>query len=164
MKKTTFIIISVLYLTSLALVDSLFNRLVFRQERTLPYLSQQKEIIYKYWEWKAIGVIFLFFLAIILPSVISYVIGRLSPPENNQQPPKSTTNRGISFVTLYWIILLLVPWDLIFGALVFDNIFGDTPSIALPFYRWIHLSLALSLIIRIILATIITILKIRLGI
>lgn len=164
MSKAFFIIISVLYLTSLALVDGLFNRLVFRQERTLSYFSEQKEIIYKLWEWKAIGVIFLIFLTIILPSLVGYVIGRLSPVDNNQKLPINANNRGISFVTLYWTILLLVPWDMIFGALVFDNLFSDTPSIALPFYGWVHLSLTLSVIIRIILATILIVLKTRLRI
>lgn len=146
MKEAIFIILSTLYVTSLAIIDGLYNRLVFREKRKLSYFSPQKKIIYKYWEWRVIGVIFLIFLPIILPSVIAYLIG------------------GIFFVTLYWVVLLLIPWDIIFGALVFNNWFGDTPSIALPFYGWINLSLSKVMIVRLILTIVLIVLKNKFGI
>src|SRR3989338_1836038 len=144
MSGTIFIILSILYLISLATIDGLFNRLVFKEKRKLSYSSSYKKNIYKKWEWKIIGIIFLIFLPLILPSVIAYMSG------------------GITLVTTYWIIFLLVPWDMIFGALVFDNCFDDTPSIALPFYGWVNLPLWLVIIIRIILAIFLIVLKIKL--
>ncbi|OGK21751.1 hypothetical protein A3C23_00270 [Candidatus Roizmanbacteria bacterium RIFCSPHIGHO2_02_FULL_37_13b] len=146
MSGTIFIILSILYLISLATIDGLFNRLVFKEKRKLSYSSSYKKNIYKKWEWKIIGIIFLIFLPLILPSVIAYMSG------------------GITLVTTYWIIFLLVPWDMIFGALVFDNCFDDTPSIALPFYGWVNLPLWLVIIIRIILAIFLIVLKIKLWI
>lgn len=85
------------------------------------------------WEWKAIGVILLVILPIVLPVVVSYLVG------------------GIHLTLVYLIILCFVPWDIIFGKLVFDNWLGDTPSIALPFIGWKHVSLKKSLIVRILL-------------
>jgi hypothetical protein len=134
MNETIFSVISVLYLVSLALIDGLFNRLIFRDSRTCSYSSEDKKEIYKQWEWKAIGVIFLVFLPIILPSLISYLIG------------------GVSLMVLYWAILLLVPWDMFFGALVFDDWFGDTPSIALPIVGWVSVPLLTTMIVRVSLA------------
>lgn len=83
------------------------------------------------WEWKAIGLVLLIVLPIILPIAVSYMIG------------------GSYFVLLYSIVLCLVPWDIVFGKLVFDDWFGDTPSIALPLVGWKHVSLRNSIILRI---------------
>lgn len=114
-----FVVCSIMYITSLAAIDGLFNRLIFRENRKLPYSSEHKQKIYNaYWEWKAIGLILLFFLPVVLPSIVSYYFG------------------GISYLITYWIVLLLVAWDVIFGALLFDDLFGDSPSFALPFIGW----------------------------
>lgn len=134
MNEVILVMLSILYLTSLAVVDGLFNRLVFRNKRKLSYFSEYKQHIYKRWEWKAIGIIFLIILPVVLPSFTAFIVG------------------GFSFVTLYWVVLLVVPWDIIFGRLVFDDWFGDRPSIALPFYGWINLPLWPSIIIRVVLA------------
>lgn len=131
MNNLIFITISVVYISALSLVDGIFNRLVFRENRKLSYFSKVKQEIYKMWEWKAIGVILLIVLPIILPLIISYLIG------------------GAHLVLLYIIILCLVPWDIIFGKLVFDDWLGDTSSIALPFFGWKHISLNKTMVIRI---------------
>jgi len=131
-----FVIFSTIYVFLLAIVDGLFNRLVFRSKRTLAYKSEYKKEIYKMWEWGGIGFTFLILLTIVLPVLGSYCLG------------------GIAYVLVYLIILMLIPWDMIFGILVFDDIFGDTPSIAIPFYGWISIPLWLAETIRIILAII----------
>lgn len=55
---------------------------------------------------------------------------------------------------VYWIVLLLVQWDVIFGKLVFDDWLGDSPSICLPKVGWLSFSLQLVIAGRIILAAI----------
>lgn len=129
-----FIFFSTMYVFLLAVVDGLFNRLVFRSKRKLAYKSGYKKEIYKMWEWRGIGFTFLILLTVIFPVLASYFIG------------------GFEYVLVYLIVLMLVPWDMIFGVLVFDDIFGDTPSIAIPFYGWISVPLWLAETVRIILA------------
>jgi hypothetical protein len=130
-------ILSILYLTSLAVVDGLFNRLIFREKRKLSYFSEYKQEIFKLWEWRGIGFIFLLFLPIFLPVVTLYLFA------------------GITYVTTYLIILILFPWDFIFGALVFNNWLGDTPSIALPYFGWTNFPLWKVTLVRILLAMLI---------
>ncbi len=130
MDNWTVWLISAVYIVCLALVDGLFNRLVFREKRALPYESEYKQIIYSLWEWKAIGVIFLIFLPIVLPCWISYLIG------------------GMQVVYMYLIVLLVVPWDVLFGKIVFNRWLADTPSIALPYVGWVSVSLRWVTIIR----------------
>lgn len=146
MNEVYFIILSVLYITALAAVDGLFNRLVFGNKRKLSYFSKEKQRIYKQWEWRVIGIIFLIILPIVLPSLAAYLFG------------------GLKYVTLYWIIVLLVPWDVVFGALVFDDWFGDSPSIALPILGWMNFPLLNVMIVRLLLAVVLVILKIKFGI
>lgn len=143
---TIFILISTIYLLSLAIVDSLFNRLVFGENRQLPYDSKIKTKIYQKWEWSAVGFIFLIFLPIILPSFIAYLLG------------------GVQLFTTYLIVLFLVPWDLVFSILVFDNLFGDKPSIAIPFLGWFNFSLIGMYSVRLALALILFLLKFKFSI
>lgn len=146
MREPVFAAFSLIYLTSLAVVDGIFNRLVFREKRKLPYSSLEKKEIYQLWEWRAVGLILLLLLPIVLPSLTAYLLG------------------GVSYLLIYLILLLLLPWDLIFGALVFDDILGDRPSIALPYLGWISLPLWLVMAIRLILALILIVWKISLKI
>ncbi len=125
-----FITISALYVTCLALVDGLFNRLVFRNNRALPYHSRVKQEIFSRSEWQYIGLILLIVLPVIIPIIISYVIG------------------GIQYVCVYLAVLMFIQWDVIFGKLVFDNWWGDTPSIALPWVGWISNDLRRVIVIR----------------
>jgi len=133
MNETVFVILSTLYLISLAIIDGLFNRLVFRQSRKLSYFSPIKQKIYHNWEWRAVGVILLIVLPVVLPSAAAFLLGG-------------------NYLKLYWIVLLLVQWDMIFGALVFDDWFGDQPSIALPVIGWMNFPLLPVVISRAILA------------
>lgn len=125
-----FITISALYVTCLALVDGLFNRLVFRNNRVLPYHSRVKQEIFSRSEWQYIGLVLLIVLPVIIPTIISYVIG------------------GIQYVYVYLAVLMFIQWDVIFGKLVFDNWWGDTPSIALPWIGWISNDLRRVIVIR----------------
>jgi len=127
-----FITLSSLYIGSLAIVDGLFNRLVFREDAKFPYESKEKKSIYKLPEWKYIGVIFLIILPVVLPCLVSYFIG------------------GLYYVLVYLSALMVIQWDMIFGKLVFDNWFGDKPSIALPFIGWINTNLSDVVWVRII--------------
>ncbi len=125
-----FVLISTIYVLSLAVVDGLFNRLVFRADRKLPYGSSGKRKIYHLPEWKYIGVIFLVVLPLIIPLAVSWMIG------------------GLKYVLVYLAIFSLVQWDMIFGKLVFDSWFGDTPSIDLPKIGWISISIYKSILTR----------------
>jgi hypothetical protein len=127
---TYFIIISVLYVSSIAIIDGCFNRLVFREYRKFAYSSKEKQNILRAKEWRVIGVFMLLVLPFFIPFIVSYAIG------------------GIPYVLLYLIVFNIVEWDLIFGYLVFDNWFGDTPSIALPGIGWIHVPLKRSIYLR----------------
>jgi len=135
-KEIVFILISALYIILLAVVDGLFNRLIFRENRKLSYFSKIKQEIFKRWEWTVIGILFLIVLPVIIPVTISFFIG------------------GIKYVLLYLLILFIVPWDVIFGRLVFDDYFGDTPSIALPFVGWLNIPLKIVYTVRLILVLI----------
>lgn len=130
MPETAFVVISALYVCTLSLIDGLFNRLIFRSKRALPYTSPFKQRIYKRKEWRAIGVLLLIVLPLILPLSIAFLVG------------------GVPYMVLYAIALLLVPWDIIFGRLVFNDYWGDTPSIALPYVGWLQINLALNMFLR----------------
>lgn len=115
-----FILISIFYVISLAILDGVFNRLVFRENRKLSYFSETKQRIYKLNEWKYIGLILLVILPIILPTILILFC------------------LNLRYFLLYLVVLVSVPWDNIFGKVVFDDWFGDTPSIALPIVGWQH--------------------------
>lgn len=59
---------------------------------------------------------------------------------------------GLIYSLIYIICLLVVPWDVIFGKLVFDDWFGDTPSISIPFVGWLSFPLWLVVITRLTIA------------
>lgn len=113
-----FILLSAIYTALLAITDGLFNRLVFREIKDEPYESAKKQAIYKSWEWRYIGLIFLIVLPIIIPGIAAYFLG------------------GVKFVLIYLAVFSLIQWDVIFGKLVFNNWLGDSPSIALPYFGW----------------------------
>lgn len=125
-----FILISIFYVISLAILDGVFNRLVFRENRKLSYFSETKQRIYKLNEWKYIGLILLVILPIILPTVLILFC------------------LNLRYFLLYLVVLVSVPWDNIFGKIVFDDWFGDTPSIALPIVGWQHFFLNKTLVLR----------------
>lgn len=132
-----FIIIAVIYNILLAISDSLVNRLIFRDNHKLSYFSPEKQIIYRRSEWVIYCTIFLIILPIILPVIIAYLIG------------------GLKFVLIYLLILTLVEWDMIFGKIVFNNWFGDLPSICLPKIGWLHFKLWPTIVVRLLIALII---------
>lgn len=142
MNDLTFITISALYVCCLAIIDGVFNRLVFRSNKKLPYEHIAKQKIYLLPEWRYIGVILLVVLPVFFPAAAAYAIG------------------GWQKVLTYLIVLLLVQWDMIFGKIVFNDWWGDKPSIALPFIGWTSFSLRLIIISRIMLAIIIGLLLI----
>lgn len=131
MNLFTFILLSLIYVISLAIVDGIFNRLVFREYKKLSYSSKEKQEIYNLPEWRTIGVFLLILLPVVIPVSASFLIG------------------GVRFVFIYLIVLMLVPWDIIFGKLVFNDWFGDTPSIALPLLGWKSVSLKNVILLRI---------------
>lgn len=131
-----FIVISFIYITSLALIDGLFNRLIFREIKQFPYESKEKKNIYQLPEWKYIGLILLIVLPIIIPIITTYALGE------------------IIYTIIYLILLLLIQWDVIFGKLVFNKWLGDTPSICLPYIGWIQQGIVKTIIIRLILSAI----------
>ncbi len=131
MLELWFSIISIAYIASLAIVDGLFNRLIFRDNRKLSYQSNEKQQIYKSWEWGYIGIIFLIVLPVIIPFFVAYFFG------------------GQKYVLIYLFWLFLIQWDMIFGKLVFDNWFGDTPSLAIPIIGWIRTPLRLRIVVSV---------------
>lgn len=139
MDDISFWVISAVYVSLLAIVDGVFNRLIFRAHRTLPYDSLHKSKIYTLPEWRYIGVILLFILPAVLPLPISYALG------------------GWPKVIEYLIILMLVQWDIIFGKIVFDDWWGDSPSIALPYFGWFSFPLKYIVLGRILVATVLAI-------
>lgn len=143
MSPLIFSIVSISYLLALAIIDATFNRLVFREHASLPYGSTTKQAIYRLPEWKIIGVLLLLYLPVILPSILSFLLG------------------GIKYLLLYLTILCLTPWVSIFGKIVFGDWTGDTPSIALPFIGWIQTPLSKNIYSRCLLASLLTYLLIR---
>ncbi len=127
MREWVLISVAIIYVVCLAIVDGVFNRLVFLENRHFEYEHPSKERIYKLREWRYLGLILLFVLPCLLPSVVAWVIG------------------GIHYVMVYWIVLCLVQWDLIFGKILFNNWWGDTPSIFLPWLGrfWLPLKIAI---------------------
>ena len=146
MNEAIVVILSALYVMSLVIVDAYFNRLIFRTQRKLSYFSPEKQRIYSHWEWKVIGAALLIFLPILLPSTVAYLVG------------------GIHYTTLYLIVLMLIPWDILFGRIVFDDWFGDTPSIAVPYLGWKHTPLWKITTVRLGLAIMLLGLKMKFGI
>lgn len=130
MNDGLFILLSGVYVLSLATIDGMFNRLVFRKKRKLSYFSRHKQPIYRLWEWKVIGVVLLIGLPIVIPVLVTFALG------------------GWKYVLLYLATLLIIPWDILFGRIVFDDWLGDVPSIALPKIGWIHLPLSQVMLIR----------------
>lgn len=127
-----FTLVSIIYITLLAVLDGVFNRLVFRENRKLSYFSETKQKIYKLPEWRYIGLILLIILPIALPFIVIIIL------------------LGVKYFMLYLFILMIVPWDNIFGKIVFDDWFGDTPSIALPVIGWKHFKLKTTILFRVI--------------
>lgn len=132
-----FIIASMIYVTSLAVVDALVNRLIFRENHKFSYFSPEKEKIYKMKEWQWYCFLFLIVLPIVIPVTLSYLIG------------------GPQYILIYVLVFVLIDWDIIFGKVVFDKWFGDLPSICLPFVGWIHFKIVPTIIIRLVLAILI---------
>lgn len=128
-----FIIISAIYITSLAVIDGMFNRLIFRKHRTLSYYSHQKQKILKLWEWNVITILFLFLIPIVIPCVVSLALG------------------GVRYMLLYISVLLFIQWDIIFGKIVFNNWLGDHPSMSLPIIGYIHFPLYPVVVVRLLL-------------
>ncbi|MBI5358494.1 hypothetical protein HZB69_02590 [Candidatus Amesbacteria bacterium] len=118
-----FILIGVVYVFSLSIIDSLVNRLIFRENHKLSYFSIIKQRIYKRSEWVVYCTLFLIVLPVLLPIAIAYQTG------------------GLNYILGYIFILSVVEWDMIFGKLVFNDWFGDLPSICLPKIGWIRFKL-----------------------
>lgn len=131
-----FLLFAFLYNLSLAAIDGLFNRLIFRDIRKLSHFSSSKQKIYHLPEWGYIGLIFLILIGIVFPTLASYFFA------------------GWKFVFLYQAVYWLSPWDYIFGKLVFSDWLGDTPSLKIPWIGWIHLSLLQYTIIRLVLGAV----------
>jgi hypothetical protein len=130
MNDLIFVFVSVLYVTILPVVDGMFNRLIFLDKRTLPYESEHKKNHYKHWEWKIIGLLLIGILPFGIPPVVAFAIG------------------GVRDILIYFIVLCAIPWDIIFGKIVFNRWLGDTPSFALPFFGWFKFKLTHILIAR----------------
>ncbi len=131
-----FIICCILWSVSVALVDGMFNRLIFREHRRLSYFSEQKQAIYKRNEWVFITIFYLILISYIFPSIASLAIG------------------GVKYWLIFSIIFALVDWDIIFGRVVFDDWLGDLPSMKLPKLGWLHTPLWLSIVIRLVIAAV----------
>ena len=129
-----FCVIAALYILCLALVDGLFNRLVFREKRKLAYVAPAKQKIYQHWEWQYIGLLLLIILPVVFPVIVAFSLG------------------GMQYVWIYLALLMLLQWDVLFGKLVFDDWWGDTPSIALPGIGWMHHELKSVILARLSLA------------
>lgn len=133
-----FILFSICYVVACAVTDGAVNKLIFREHAKDSYDSNWKKEIFKKKEWAFIGMSFLIFIGVIAPVVASYVIG------------------GFKYVFIFLAIECFISWDMIFGKIVFDDWFGDTPSIKLPWIGWIHMSLKLNLFLRLVLGMIFT--------
>lgn len=118
-----FVLCSAVYVICLALIDGFFNRLIFREHRKLSHYSEDKQKLYVMWEWQVIAILLLFFLPIALPILLTLTLG------------------GVRYMTAYIIVLLLIPWDMIFGAVVYDNWQADVPSFMLPIIGWVRIPL-----------------------
>ena len=146
MKLFLFVVVSALFTAAVAATDGFFNRLIFREHRTKSYFSDEKQEIYKRWEWNAISILFLIFIPVVVPVLASYAIG------------------GWDYVLFYLLVFLLVDWDMIFGRIVFDDWFGDIPSMKLPGIGWLHTPLWPNVATRGVLALVVAgILAIRHG-
>jgi hypothetical protein len=145
MKLTLFIVLAALYVAACAATDGLFNRLIFREHRRLPHDSTEKRLVYLRGEWSWISLVFLLYLGLVAPSLASWAIG------------------GTRYVLVFWVVFLLVHWNVIVGRLVFDRWFGDTPGMKLGALGWIRTSAWVSVIGRLILAVIVAIVAARTG-
>ena len=133
-KLALFAAFATLYVVACAATDGLFNSLIFREHRRLSYFSTEKRLIYLRGEWSWISVLFLVYLGFVAPSLASLAIG------------------GLRYLFVFWLIFLLVNWDVIFGRIVFDDWLGDTPSMKLFGLGWIHTSIWVSIGARLVLA------------
>ncbi len=136
-----FIILSALYNVILAIIDGCFNRLVFRENKALPYAADAKQKIYNSYlrEWTMIGVLLLLVLPVFLP------VGML------------LLFAGLKYTIAYLIGMLVVQWDMIFGKIVFDSWTADTPTICYPFIGWRSYPLRFIVPARFICAAVLTI-------
>ncbi|KKR87985.1 MAG: hypothetical protein UU32_C0002G0010 [Candidatus Woesebacteria bacterium GW2011_GWB1_41_10] len=133
-----FILTSALYVTSLAVIDGLVNKLIFRSNSTLSYFSKEKREIYKMKEWYWYCFLFLIILPFVVPIALSYLIG------------------GLQYIFVYILVLVIIDWDIIFGKLVFNKWFGDLPSICLPYFGWIHFKLLPTIVVRLIVVVVVS--------
>jgi hypothetical protein len=108
----------------------MFNRLIFREIRKASYFSEEKKPIYERNEWVFVTFFFLIFLGFIAPVAGSYAIG------------------GMKYVFVFLAVFCFTSWDLIFGRIVFDDWFGDIPSMKVPVRGWIHTPLKQNLCVR----------------
>jgi hypothetical protein len=129
-----FIIISVVYIISIAIVDGAFNRLIFREHRTKPYHSPEKQQILGMWEWKVVGLLYLLVIPVIIPTIVSYALG------------------GLYYAMIYLTVFCVIQWDVIFGKIVFGHWLGDTPHMALPLIGWFTMPLLKAVQLRLVLA------------
>lgn len=135
MSMLWFLVLSFLYVVACAVTDGMFNRLIFREIRTCSYFSEEKKPIYARNEWVAVTFCFLIFIGFIAPVLASYAIG------------------GMEYVFAFLAVFCFTSWDLIFGRIVFDDWFGDIPSMKLPIYGWLHTPLKQNLYVRAALGT-----------
>lgn len=133
MSVLSFILFSIVYVVACAITDGEGNRLIFRRHTREPYSSKWKRRLFKKKEWAIEGLFFLIFIGVVAPVVASYAIG------------------GLKYVFIFLAIESFISWDVIFGKIVFNNWFADTPSIKLPVIGWIHISLKSSLVMRLVL-------------
>lgn len=125
-----FVVLSFLYVVACAVTDGMFNRLIFREIRTFSYFSEEKKPIYERNEWTFVSFFFLIFIGFIAPVLASHAIG------------------GMKYVFIFLAVFCFTSWDLIFGRIVFDDWFGDIPSMKLPFKGWLHTPLKQNLMVR----------------
>ncbi len=130
-----FVVLSFLYVVACAVTDGMFNRLIFREVRTASYFSEEKRLIYERNEWISVTFCFLIFIGFIAPVLASYAIG------------------GMKYVFIFLTVFCFTSWDVIFGRIVFDDWFGDIPSMKLPFVGWFHTPLKQNLYGRGVLGT-----------
>ena len=130
MSASWFVVLSFLYVVACAVTDGMFNRLIFREIRTFSYFSEEKKPIYERTEWIFVSFFFLIFIGFIAPVLASYAIG------------------GMKYVFIFLAVFCFTSWDLIFGRIVFDDWFGDIPSMKLPIKGWLHTPLKQNLMVR----------------
>ena len=136
MNSILFVLFSIGYVVACAVTDGVDNRLIFREHAAEPYSGDWKKELFKKREWAVIGLSFLIFIGVVAPVVASYAIG------------------GARYVFIFLAVECFVSWDMIFGKIVFNNWFADTPSIKLPGIGWIHMPLKFNLLLRLVLGVV----------